>query len=63
MLSNREQQTLALIADGLATKHIAEQLNISVDTVETHRKNLLRKLNAVNMAEAVARAFRNKLLQ
>ncbi len=63
VLSNREHQTLSLIADGYATKHIAERLNISVDTVETHRKNLLRKLEAVNMAEAVATAFRNNLLK
>ncbi len=63
VLSNREQQTLSLIADGYATKHIAERLNISVDTVETHRKNLLRKLDAVNMAEAIATAFRNNLLK
>lgn len=62
-LSEREYQTLALIAEGYATKHIAAQLNISKDTVETHRKNLLRKLGAENSAKAVATGFRTSLLK
>lgn len=62
-LSRREHQTLELIAEGVPTKNIAVLLNISEDTVETHRRNVLKKLCAVNAAQAVAVAFRKHLLK
>lgn len=52
-LSRREIQILSLIAEGYTTKEIAGKLFISVLTVETHRKNLLTKLNARNMASLI----------
>lgn len=50
-LSNREQQVLTLIGKGLATKEIAEQLEISVKTVESHYAHLKEKLGARNGRE------------
>lgn len=44
-LSERENEVIALIAGGLTSKAIAEELNISPHTVQTHRKNIMKKLN------------------
>ncbi len=63
LLSQREEEILHLIADGLATKNIADKLFISIDTVETHRRNILKKLEAGNMASAIAIAFRKKIIK
>lgn len=49
-ISRRESEVLALIAEGLSAKKISEKLNISILTVDTHRKNLLRKLRLPNIA-------------
>lgn len=43
MFTRRESQILELIAKGYTSKEIAESLFISVDTVKTHRKNMIRK--------------------
>ncbi|WP_268036576.1 response regulator [Algoriphagus sp. PAP.12] len=56
-LSEREAQVLGCIANGLTTLEIGEQLFISKNTVETHRKNLLYKLKAKNTAELVNNAY------
>lgn len=45
LLSERELEITSLVCKGLTSKEIAEQLNISLHTVETHRKNILKKLN------------------
>ncbi len=63
LLTQRELQTLQQIANGLSSKHIADAFTISKDTVETHRKNILKKLEADNMVQAVAKAFRRKILK
>lgn len=42
-LSDREKEVLVLVAKGLLNKEIADRLNISVNTVITHRKNITRK--------------------
>lgn len=52
-LSEREKEVADLISKGLSSKNIGEQLNISFNTVESHRKNLLQKLKAKNTAELV----------
>lgn len=52
-LSSRERQVLKLIAEGKRNQDIAKYLVISLKTVETHRLNLMRKLNAHNAAELV----------
>jgi two-component system nitrate/nitrite response regulator NarL len=49
-LSSRERQVLALIAEGLANKEIADRLFVTVRTVETHRERIMRKLNIHNTA-------------
>ncbi|WP_160144095.1 LuxR C-terminal-related transcriptional regulator [Chryseolinea soli] len=56
-LTNREKQVLKLVAEGFSSKIIADQLSISINTVETHRRHLLEKLNAKNSMELVKRAF------
>jgi DNA-binding NarL/FixJ family response regulator len=57
-LSLREREVLQLIAEGRATKEIAAQLNISVKTVETHRKNIMEKLELHTVAELTKYAVR-----
>lgn len=53
-LSKRETEILKLIASGKKTSEIAEILFISESTVETHRSNLFRKLNATNLATLIS---------
>lgn len=62
-LSDREKEVLERIATGLTTHEIADQLFISKNTVETHRKNLLYKLRARNTAELVNNAYKQRLIQ
>ena len=53
LLSKREKEILNLISKGYTSQHIADQLFISRYTVETHRKNILRKLNFNTSTELV----------
>lgn len=57
-LSRREYQVLQLISDGLENQAIAKSLFVSVETIRTHVKAILRKLHARDRAHAVAVAFR-----
>ncbi|HEV2783319.1 MAG TPA: response regulator transcription factor [Actinophytocola sp.] len=57
-LSRREYQVLQLIADGLENQAIAKILFVSVETIRTHVKSILRKLAARDRTHAVAVAFR-----
>lgn len=52
-LSEREREVFRLIAKGLTSRKIAEQLSISKLTVDTHRKHIQSKLNVTNMAELI----------
>ena len=52
-LSNRELDVIKLIKDGLSSKEISQELNISLKTVEVHRHNILKKLNLKNSAALV----------
>jgi DNA-binding NarL/FixJ family response regulator len=61
-LSRREHQVLALIADGLENQAIADLLFVSVETVRTHVKSILRKLSSRDRTHAVAIAFRSGVL-
>jgi DNA-binding CsgD family transcriptional regulator len=54
ILSNREIQLLDLISQGYSTKGCAESMFISIRTVETQRKNMLRKLEAKSTPHLVA---------
>jgi DNA-binding CsgD family transcriptional regulator len=58
ILTPREVQCLSLIADGLSTKAVAEQLFLSNETVNTHAKSIRQKMECKNIAEAVAKACR-----
>lgn len=62
-LTRREQEILQLITDEYTTDEIADRLFISSTTVITHRKNLLRKLNAKNVAGLVKKAIQFGLLE
>jgi two-component system response regulator NreC len=57
-LTDREEQVLRLIAQGYSNKEIAAQLNISVKTVESHKANLMDKLDFRSRAEVVRYAVR-----
>lgn len=57
-LTNREREVLLFIREGLLSKEIACKLNISIHTVNNHRKNILEKLNADHVMEAVNTARR-----
>lgn len=57
VLSKREQDVLKAIAEGKKTAEISEELFVSCNTVEFHRRKLLRKLNATNMAELIKKAI------
>ena len=49
-LSDRESEVLVLVAQGLCSKEIADKLNISIHTVNTHRKNITRKTGIKSVA-------------
>ncbi len=53
VLTRREKEVLELIADGMTNVEVAQKLFISVTTVDTHRKNLLMKLEAKNTAALI----------
>ncbi|UXP30704.1 response regulator transcription factor [Reichenbachiella agarivorans] len=52
-LTDRERAIIRLLADGMTTGEIAVQLSISSHTVDTHRKNLMTKLNQKNIASLI----------
>jgi DNA-binding NarL/FixJ family response regulator len=61
-ITPREKEVLALVAGGHSTKQIADQLKISIRTVETHRINMLKKMGVNNSAELIKKAFESGLL-
>lgn len=58
-LSTKEQRVLALITSGLSNSGIAEELSLSVKTVETHRANIMKKLDIHNLVDLVKFSMRN----
>jgi DNA-binding NarL/FixJ family response regulator len=58
LLSSREREVLQLLSEGLSTKQIAARLEVSVKTVETHRKQIMDKLNIHSIAELTKYAIR-----
>ncbi len=62
ILTDREKQILNLIKDGKPSKQIADQLHISVHTVNRHRQNILEKLSVGNSVEAIMAAMLMRLL-
>lgn len=62
LLTEREKEVLQLLAEGKSNKEVATILDLSVYTVETHRTNLMQKLNLHNTAEIVLYAVRKKII-
>ncbi|MEL7144929.1 MAG: response regulator transcription factor [Bacteroidota bacterium] len=62
-LSARETEIIKLVAQGMSNKEIGESLFISHRTVDTHRTNLMKKLNIHNIAGLIRFAFQNKLVE
>ncbi len=63
LLTDRERQVLRLVAEGMSTKEIASELDISVRTVESHRANLMRKLDLRSVARLTQFAIREGLVE
>lgn len=61
-LTNRELQVLDLVSNGLSTIDIANELYLSPETVKTHRKNLITKLDAKNVANLIRIAFESGII-
>jgi DNA-binding NarL/FixJ family response regulator len=57
-ITAREREVLQLIAEGKSTKQIASFLNVSVKTIETHRQQIMEKLNIHSIAELTKYAIR-----
>lgn len=62
-LTHREREIVQQVAEGRINKEIAQRLNISVKTVETHRASAMRKLKLRTTADLVRYAVRNQLIQ
>ena len=62
LLSNKETEVLELISEGLTTKEIASKLFVSARTIETHRANVLKKLEVKNTAELIKKATKINLI-
>jgi len=58
VLTHREREVLQQLAEGRSTKEMAENLGVSVKTVETHRRNIMEKLNLHSVAELTKYAVR-----
>jgi len=62
-LGPREREVLQLLAEGRTSSQIARQLHVSIRTVETHRRNIMRKLDLHSVAELTKFAIREGLTQ
>jgi len=62
-LTEREQEVLILIAEGMSNKDIGNTLNISPRTVDSHRTNIRNKTGIKNLAGMIRFAYKNKLIQ
>ena len=62
-LTPREREVVQLLAEGKSSKEVAVVLGLSVKTAETHRANVMRKLNLHSVSELVLYAVRNNIVQ
>jgi len=62
LLTTREREILQLVAEGKSNKDIANLLNLSVYTVETHRSNIMEKLNLHGVPELILYAVRKGVI-
>jgi DNA-binding NarL/FixJ family response regulator len=63
VLTAREREVIQLLAEGKTSKEVAVALNLSVKTAETHRTNLMRKLDLHSVADLTRYAVRNGIVQ
>jgi DNA-binding NarL/FixJ family response regulator len=63
VLTPREREVIQLVAEGKTTKEVATALSLSVKTAETHRTNLMRKLDLHSVADLTLYAVRNGIVQ
>jgi DNA-binding CsgD family transcriptional regulator len=61
-LTGRERQVLALVADGYTNDRVAAELGITAETVQSHVRNVMGKLEADSRTQAVATALRQSLI-
>jgi RNA polymerase sigma factor (sigma-70 family) len=62
LLTSRERQVLQLLGEGKSNKEVAQLLNLSPYTVETHRSNLMEKLNLHNVPDLILYAVRKGVI-
>jgi DNA-binding NarL/FixJ family response regulator len=62
LLTDREKEVLQLLAEGRSNKEVAQLLDLGLSTVETHRGNMMQKLNLHNTAEIVLYAVRKGII-
>jgi DNA-binding NarL/FixJ family response regulator len=62
-LTSREREILQLLAEGKSSKEVASSLGISTKTVETHRVNIMQKLEIHHVSELVRYAVRNQIIE
>jgi DNA-binding NarL/FixJ family response regulator len=61
-LARREREVLRLIAEGVRSPAIAEQMHVSLATIEAHRRNIMRKLGLRTVAELTKHAIREGIV-
>lgn len=62
-ISSREREIIQLLAEGNSNKEIAQMLNLSLKTVETHRANIMHKLGLKSITDLVLYAVRNHIIE
>ena len=62
-LTSREREIVQLLSEGKSSKEVASVLSISVKTAETHRANIMRKLEIHSVSELVRYAVRNQIIE
>ncbi|MGC7870628.1 response regulator transcription factor [Desulfosporosinus sp. SYSU MS00001] len=63
LISSREREIIQLLAEGNSNKQIATMLNLSLKTVETHRSNIMHKMEFKSLADLVLYAVRNHIIE
>lgn len=61
-ITQREREVVKLVAEGYKNREIAQELGISVKTIETHRANIMNKLALRNVAELIHYAIRKEII-
>lgn len=63
ILTKRENQVLSLLSSGLLRKEVAEKLNVTIDTVDSHCKNMFKKYEVNNLRQLINEMKNSKLMQ